>query len=399
MIRWIALLTFLANFALPIRTVQAVYPTELTDVQAQYQFGGALRVQAHYAQPANLRQAMLILQGNNEAANTLALTISPDGTLSTQTQLADLTLAPFARVYYWVQFTFQDGSSQTSPAYWFDYTDNRFTWQTNESKWFTIHWVNGDPAYGSNLQTLALNGLKQATQVLPVSPTLPITIYVYPDSSTLPQSSIVEPGWVAAQAFPAENTIVVSTSTDLTSTQDLERQLPHEFTHLLEYQLTQTSYANAPAWLLEGLASRAENSANPDFTRTLQNAAAGNTLAPLSQLCHSFSPNSNEAILAYAQSASFVSYLINTYGEDKLTALLKSAGSGMDCQQTFSSVYGLSLDNADAAWKKSTFASKQAGDSILSYWPVLLLLGGLVAALIFVRRYALRKKEEKNGQQ
>jgi hypothetical protein len=398
-IRWLALLSLLANLLLPVKSANAAYSTELTGVQAQYQFGGTLSIRAHYDHAADLHQAEFILQSSAGTPTQLSINIAKDGTLSAKVSLAGLNLSPFARIYYWVQFTFLDGSTQTSASYWFDYADNRFNWQTNQSKWFTIHWINGDPTYGNKLQELALAGLKSATQTLPVSPNLPITIYVYPDFSSLPQVTSSEPAWVAAEAIPTTNTILVSTSTDLTSTQDLERQFPHEITHLLEYQLTQANYSTAPAWLLEGLASKAESSPNPDFARVLQNASTSHTLIPMSQLCHSFSPNSDEATIAYAQSASFVTYLTTIYGNDKVEQLLKSSGNGMNCAQLVNSTLGISLDAADAAWQKADLVPTHAEPSLWEYWPLLLVFLCLIAALIFLRRYLLKKKEEHNGRE
>jgi len=397
LIRLIALLSLFANILFPAKTAIVPYSTELTGVQAQYQFGGTLSIQAHYTEFANLQQAELTLQSSNRTPVKIPLAIANDGTLSANVNLADLNLPLFSRIYYWVNFTYSDASSQASASYWFDYMDNRFTWQTNESKWFTIHWTNGNQTYGDELQQLALAGLKNATKVLPESPDLPIIIYVYPESASLPALSSSEPAWVAAEALTESNTILVSASVDLNSTQDLERQLPHEIVHLLEFKLTQQNFTAVPAWLLEGLASNAEASPNPDFARALQSAVSTHTLLPMNQLCHAFSPNSSDASLAYAQSASFTSYLTSTYGNDKITQLLSNSGSGLDCSQLVNSVIGISLETADAAWQKSVFPVSENKASVLKYWPFLVLILLIFATLIFLRRQSLKKKEKKNG--
>jgi hypothetical protein len=169
--------------------------------------------------------------------------------------------------------------------------------------------------------------------------------------------------------------------------------------HLLEYKFTQQNYVTVPAWLLEGLASNAEASPNPDFARALQSAASTRTLIPMSQLCHAFSPNSDDASLAYAQSASFVNYLTDTYGTAKVAQLLSNSGSGLDCSQLVNSAFGISLDNADSDWQKSTFSAKENKNGILEYWPFLVLIVLILAALILLRRQSLKKKEKENGLQ
>jgi hypothetical protein len=400
LIRWIALFSVLANLLFPGLAVKANNSTELSGVQAQYQFGGILTVQAHYLEAANLQHADLIFQTTSSTPNQFPLQISADGTLSGQEDLASLNLQPFSRVYYWFKLTFTDNTSHTSAAYWFDYSDNRFTWQSNHSKWFSIYWVTGNPDFGNELQNIALSGLKNATQILPVPPNLPISVYVYPDAQSLPATASSEPAWIAGETLPQVNVILVSASTDVNSSQELTRQIPHEIVHILEYQLTQQNYAASPAWLLEGLATNAENSPNPDYARVLQKAFTTKSLIPMNQLCFSFSPDAGEASLAYAQSASFVSYLTSTYSTDKVEQLLTYSGNGMDCSQLVKTVLGISLETADQNWQQSTFTTAARENGIFSYWwPYLILVLLLLVGLVFLRRYLITKRHKENGSQ
>lgn len=396
MISWIALLSILSNFLFHGFAENSQHIAELNNVQIQYQFGNSLSVQAQYADHANLQQAFINLQTVSGIPDRYPLNISADGQLSTQIQLATAEFPSFSRVYYWFDLTFSDGTSFSSPSYWFDYLDNRFDWQSNQSKWFSIFWANQDPAYGEKLQDIALAGLKSATQILPVSPNLPITIYVYPDAQDVQEIlSSASPDWVAGEAFPQANLILVSASANLNSTQDLERQIPHELTHLLEYTLTLQNYNASPAWLLEGLATNAETYPNPDYLRILQKASNTGTLIPMSQLCHVFSPDTNGATLAYAQSASFTHYLTDTYGSQKSIQLLQASGNGLDCSQLVNSVFGINLDILDAAWQKATFNQTDKQNEFLQYWPILAAVLILLSVAVFLRRLSLREKEKK----
>lgn len=396
--RWILFFSLLcqALFHGFAQTQQA--SIELSQVEASYQFGSTLTIQAQFSSPTELQDASLDIQSASGGPETYPLTISTAEALSTQIDLANLNLQPFSRIYYWFEFSFSDGSKFTSPSYWLDYVDNRFTWQSNQSKWFAIYWANGDTTFGAKLQEIALAGLKNATQILPVSPDLPITIYVYPDAQSAQAIlSSTEPAWVAGEALPQLNMIIVSAATDLSSAQDLERQIPHEITHLLEYKLTQQNYSASPAWLLEGLASNAETSPNPDYAREIQKALADHNLIPMSQLCHAFSPDTNTATLAYAQSGSFVNYLTSQYGSDKVMGLLENSGNGLDCSQLVNSVLGKNLETLDSDWQSSIQAQSTDQNGALKYWPYFVIGIVLLTVLVLFSRFYLIKKAKKNG--
>ena len=395
---WIIILSLLSTFLFHGSAETRQFSTELSGVQAHYQFGGILSIQAQVPVKTDLKQAVLEIQNNTSNPAQFPLDINPDGMLTAAINLNTLGLQPFTRVYYWFELTFSDNTKFTSASYWFDYLDNRFTWQTSTTKWFSIFWVDGDPLFGEKLQDIALSGLKSATEILPATPPMPISIYVYPDSKSVQAIlSNTEPDWVAGEAFPLSNLIVVSTSADINGTQDLERQIPHELTHLLEYQIAQENYLNNPAWLLEGLASNAETYPNPDYTRALQKAISSHNLVPINQLCHAFSPEVNEATLAYAESASFTHYLTSEFGTDKIMQLLQSSSTGLDCSQLVLTVLGTNLDSLDSAWQENTFSESSDQALIMRYWPILIIAIAIIIAAILLRRYYIKRKENGNG--
>jgi hypothetical protein len=398
--RWLVIFSFLSSLLFHNYSGNQQYSTELTNMQMQYQFGGSLSVSAQYSNPTDLKSVELAIQTLDGTAYIFPVSISDQGTLTSTAQFANIDISPFSKLYYWFEFTFSDGSSASSASYYFDYLDNRYTWQNNESKWFKIFWVNGDSSYGDQLQDIALSSLKSATQVLPVSPNIPITIYVYPDSQSAQLlTSNSEPDWTAGTAFPQMNLIVVSTSSDLSSTQDLERQIPHELTHLLEYQVTQENYSSAPAWLLEGLATTSETYPNPDYARVLKKASSTSSLIAMDQLCHSFSPTSADAALSYAQSASFVQYLIATYGNQEVKQLLQNSGKGLDCDQLVKSNFQTNLSVLDASWQEKTFGKTDKNENeFLEYWPYYVGTLALLIIFIFLRRYFQKRKEKQYEQ-
>ena len=133
---------------------------------------------------------------------------------------------------------------------------------------------------------------------------------------------------------------------------ELERLLPHEIMHILLYQVTGDQYSNTPTWLSEGLASLAEIYPNPDYSRSLDQAAQDSTLLPMVGLCDEFPTEASLALQAYAQSASFVRFLSDQFGISKLQTILQKYADGMDCESAVSVVYKTDLNKLESRWKQ-----------------------------------------------
>ncbi|MEA5078597.1 MAG: peptidase MA family metallohydrolase, partial [Anaerolineaceae bacterium] len=301
------------------------------------------------------------------------------------------------RIYYWFVFAFEDGSSFTSSSYWFDYLDNQIEWNSASSKWFEVYWSTQDTNTGEKIQSIALDGLKSATSLLPISPLLPIKIYVYPDTESLQKAAgSTSKESLSGTALLVSNTILVSTSTDLTNTANLERQIPHEITHLLEYQLSQANYSAVPAWLLEGLATLSENYKDADQARILKQALDGNSLIKLDQLCGSFPSDPGQLTLAYAESASFTQFLIQKYGLDKVTSMLTTSGNSLSCQQLVNNTFSRELNDLNSDWHNESLLLGQPRSNWLDYWPLLLLLLVLAVPLVLIRNH--KRSSHRSGE-
>jgi hypothetical protein len=133
---------------------------------------------------------------------------------------------------------------------------------------------------------------------------------------------------------------------------ELERQIPHEITHILQYQLMGANYRNAPLWLLEGTASLAELYPNPDYERVLERAVETESLIKIEALCDAFPQEASSAFLAYAQSESFTRYLYTNYGSSGLKSLMMNYENGLGCSEGFSGTFKTSLTQEEYTWQQ-----------------------------------------------
>jgi hypothetical protein len=360
----------------------------IENVLIDYNFAKNLHISASVAPSFDIKNVSIILGPDNQQTRQVQTIISAGNLIDVTYDLSTSGFIPFSRIYYWFEVELKDGTISTSPSYWFDYLDNRFTWKSSESNLFKIFWVTGDAAYGQKLQQVARSGLERATLLLPVVPATPIQIYVYPDESSLQTVlTINSKDWVNGHTILGSNRILVADNQPADDLTDLERTIPHEIMHLIQYQVTGENYKNSPAWLLEGLSTQTELYPNPDRERELTRAIADQTLKPLSELCSGLAQDPSQVFIDYAHSSAIVGYVQQKYGNQVFLTMLNNASSGMDCANNTLSSLGISIQQLDSDWqnslktRNSLFTSFQLSAVLWIAIPIVLLLTGLIILL------------------
>ncbi len=369
----------------------------IEQVNANYQFAQSIDISAEIKEISAISQVDVYLQTGTGARVQTQAEVTSEGMLTCHVDLADNSYKVFDRIYYWFEITYTNGEKTITPSYWFDYLDNRFAWQKNETKWFIVYTIPSSSISADEIQSIALTGLKNATKILAVSPKLPMTLYVYPDTDSLSSAlGMTSAEWAAGEARPEIGVVMVSTSSNGDVKEDLERQIPHELTHILEYALAGDGFAQAPKWLLEGLATIAENTQSQSDQRVLQDAYHKGGLLPLHELCSSFPPEYSQSALAYAESASFVRYLQDAYGNTSLITLLENSQKSANCDQLLQSTYGKDLSTLESEWIGVTLQFSRANHSANEYLLLLLIIPVVLIGLWRIKRHGSGKKEGKH---
>ncbi len=358
------------------------------EVALTYEFGSTLEISA-VVQAPQAKFFTLYLQPEGQSSRQIEFIPNSEGKVDISFDLNVDPLKPFARVYYWFELENPDGTQIQSPSYWFDYLDNRYTWKTNATDLFDIAWVQGDAAFGQQLQEIAQAGLKKSTQVLPTAPSLPVRIFVYPDNTALEEAmNLANQDWAAGHTAPDIGVIVVSNGSPSSDLVEMERQVPHELMHLLIYQTTGGNPGFVPVWLSEGLATHAELYPDPDLQRVLIEIQSRGKLLPMESLCLGFSSDANLAQLGYAQSASFTQYLLSRFGSEIFPTLLQASTSGQSCSNLVQTTTGVSLTQLENDWLQDSFEVNSNGAALSPLWLAAIGAGGLsfVVLLILLRR-------------
>lgn len=131
---------------------------------------------------------------------------------------------------------------------------------------------------------------------------------------------------------------------------ELEAIIRHELTHALIHRMAGD---NVPAWLHEGIAQYKDGVDDTAAMDVLRQAVVGNQLIPFNYLKRGFVNFKEDSIkvkIAYAESLSFIEYLINNYGFYTIIDMLNNFNNFSSLDELFISVYSIDLDQLEMGW-------------------------------------------------
>lgn len=358
----------------------------------EFEFGRSIQFILQLEQPATVQAAYILFKSNGQETQIIPFALPLMGTNQVVVDLASKPLRPFSTVEYWYRLELQNGTSVTGEKATFFYEDNRNGWQRLSVPQLNIAWQQGDFIFGQQALDVAVQSLQSTLTILDSSLQEPVSIYIYPSPRELQSVLHLSPSsWVAGHASPDLGVILVSIPPGPDQRAEMERQIPHELMHILQYQLAGEAYTHLPVWFTEGLASMAELYPNPEYQLVLKKAAENDNLLPIINLCPAFPAELSGAILSYAQSASFVRYLYQNYGASSLRELINAYKDGLGCEEGVRKVYNQSIAQLETRWRQETLGMDLATLAWNNVQPYLLILI-LISLPIFLTIFSTARK-------
>jgi len=276
----------------------------------------------------------------------------------------------------------QETGSETKTATWLDDVHD---WQSmNNGDYLRIHWYAGDETFAIDLAKAAYSGLQFNETQSGLKAEAPIDIYIYAHTDDLKEAILYEPSWTGGQAFPDQNIVILGISqSDLDWGRDA---IVHELTHVLVGHLTFSCLGDVPTWLNEGLAVYSEGELDSASEIQLEDAIRNDTLLTVRSLSSGFSEVADKAYLSYSQSYSITKFLVETYGQEKMTALLLSLRDGLTIDTALMQTYGFDIDGLEEAWREAVGAPPRpdaAGPTAQptpTFVPTIVPMGGAAAS-------------------
>ncbi len=375
----IAAALFLAT--IPAGGLSAPRPT--SDLTA-YQYTFAQRLEITLALPGG--GAALLFLRLDQGTEAHKITGAEDGIARYQRDLREQPVTPFSTVTFWWEYT-QQGQSYTTPEESFRYEDNRFAWQTLQEGQVTLKWVAGAPERMVAALDIVRTAQATITDALKSPPAAPVYIYIYPSLADLQVAlRLVGREWVGGEAHPEVGVILLAIPDSPETVMRLERDLPHELTHLILYQhLGPQGYAALPTWLNEGLATHFQQRPEAAYAVALENARKDARLLELEMLCAPFYAHPTDAvILAYAQSRSLVTYLQQTYGWSGIRALLAAYADGLEYSRGLQYSVGVDLPTLERDWRVWLNQGEQPARQTQHIWALIQIFVHDIGAWLIV---------------
>jgi hypothetical protein len=354
-------------------------------------FGQELRFHLEAEADAPITSVVLAYRTSDTRGTTVeAMSFGPATKVSVDHvhEIENRYVRPFVEVSYW--WTIVDAAQArgvTEPQQ-FLYTDDRFDWQTLSDGSINVHWYDGDLQVAQQALDMAADGLSRARQDIQARAVHPVDIYFYANmddlSPALPPNA---PPDMEALTLNEMNVILISFSPDATHIPALQRVLPHEVTHALIHEATQSDYDHIPMWLAEGLATSVQYTfaPDPDAQAMVEETARQPGVISLQDMCATFPADPADARLAYAKSASVVDFIRDRYGRQGLFDLTAAYVDGASCEGGVYRVLGTTLDGLESRWQ----ASLAPQGVLASFWEhsgayLILILVIALPLLIFI---------------
>jgi hypothetical protein len=254
-----------------------------------------------------------------------------------------------------------DGTVELGPAASVTYADTTHEWRTKSGRVVRLHWYEGSDRFAERALAIAEEGLAKASDLLGVTEAEPVDFFVYATRDDF--LATTGPGvseWAGAFALPQTRTMFADIPPDEIDTQLVGLYVPHELAHVVFDTATANPYHDPPRWLNEGLAVYLTEGFAPNWRGSLRDGVADGRTLPLSAIANVFPTSADEADLAYAESVSAVSRIVDSYGEDALVRLVRAYADGVSDDEAFTAGLGVTIAGFEADWLESIGASTPA---------------------------------------
>jgi hypothetical protein len=250
----------------------------------------------------------------------------------------------------WWQWELHDSSGATTltEVKKFIIEDPAFNWQKLQQGNVTVYWGEGPDSFGAFLLKEAVTSLPRLAAASGIQYTGKVRLMVYPSANEVLDAAPRLPDWIGGVTFPEYGTVMVGIGPS--ETKWAQSVIPHELQHLVTSRRVFNCQGNdLPTWLSEGLATFAEGPVGFRDTNLVMKALEQNNLTALVLLKKGFSSDSAIAAQDYAESGMVVTYLIDTYGPQKMDKVLGLFQNGIPLDAGLTEVYGLDTQGIDGA--------------------------------------------------
>jgi len=299
---------------------------------------------------------------------SLEITPGTDLTLEYALDTTEFTNPPFMTYSYHWRLELADGSEVRSEEITIRYADNRYDWQVLENDLVGVWWHDRPDEFGQAIFEISTAAVEAQQTLYQADLANQILVVINNTPEEFASWHLITYDWVGGETFSNYGITVQIVESSNPASSWLYGVIPHEISHIFFNQVTYNPTVSIPTWLNEGVAQYNEFSDNEWILEEVRDEAARGTLIPISSLERGFGAhNTNRVYLAYYEALSAVTYLVDTYGAEGLSALLAAYSEGTTTEDAFREAIGISATEFELEWA----ASLDAVDYVIpTPWPL-----------------------------
>jgi hypothetical protein len=260
--------------------------------------------------------------------------------------------APGTELRIWWRLVDASGDTFDTPVQIIEYTDDAQDWQVLTGDTVDVHYYDTRQSRAVGWLTAAETALGEIESEIGLTPEGDVSIYVYRNEVDMSAAVASRSDDYDARVTTLGVAVDDDTLILLGSQRNLEATLAHELSHVVVGMATDNPYAGLPRWLDEGLAMVAEGDLPQGNALALQLGIANDNLLSVRSMT-SYSGQADKVDLYYGECYSVVTYLIDEFGRERMTALLSVFAEGSLQNVALTQVYGFDVEKLDALWRES----------------------------------------------
>ncbi len=331
---------------------EAAVSVELLDPVIDFPEGITFGVRAEADESITRAELRYQVEGDETLLLSIA-EIEPDKTIDIE-HFVDLIvnyLPPGVEISYFWRFATESGDyidSDLDRVVWFD---DRFSWKDYSGVDVTIYSYSGDDDFNRQVLQTAQETTDHLQEFLGVDEVRHFAFWLYESQSDF--AGALAPNsqeWIGGITMPAYPTILATLSAG--DDYGAGRMISHEVAHQILFQAVDNPFSYLSNWLDEGIATSEQQTGTDGMHREVQQALAEDRLPTVQSLTSEWPTDPKDVSLSYASSFSLVQFLLATYGDEGLAAIISNYAQGMSHDEALMNAIGLNTQTLNEAWRE-----------------------------------------------
>lgn len=338
----------------------------VSDSGHENRFPDGLRFHIEAASDSEIEEIRVYVRKLGQSSRITYRTVEfePGASISGETLFRSKTANEYiptgTRLSYYFEIRTADGAVTETAPQTVVYLNTGLEWQTVSDGFINVYYYlhnRQSQARAEAVLSVAADTYQFMQPLLGVELTEPMNIVVYShyghmlDAMRVGSQVAAQQLRVLGKAFTNERALLVDADSTL-SDETVLGTAAHEFTHLLVADAAGSAYSGVHTWLNEGLAVYSERNPGNEFGRYIGAAIRNDDVPPLSSLVN-YAGTPSETLRNYGQGYAVVSYMLDTYGPEKMAALFASLPTTRGTDKALEAAYGLTILELDNEWRQS----------------------------------------------